>query len=430
MQRAIQVGACLLLAAAASAAACGGSSAKPQAEPKPKPTAEELERQRIFDERQALEREKPESPLELRKRQAFRVPERCGQGPYRMKVSALESRFSERYVVYLCGPRHVAGAYRSEIRRPWDKQPHSWEQRFGSEEVSGDHRECLAGADERVVLRGEDPAPASPEPAGKGGKRKGKPLAPAKPKEQDRLSAERTLSAEAVPLACAIKTSIGGSGWSTERGQPMSEATITLDVWFPKANLLEGAYFVVEQLGTRDGLTQEQWDAYRKADEAWNQRYRALLDEEVAVGLATVIDTSVKAPPPPRAKAEAPPPKPSANATWIPGSWHYEAGSYHWLAGLWRVPEEDVRAERTAMAPQAPPPPRAEAVAVRPPPPSARAVWTPGSWQWDGGAYVWIDGTWRIPPSEGQTWTPPVWRPRVGGGVILRPGGWTIRVGR
>lgn len=430
MHRSLKVGACLLLAACGSSAkspksAASTSSAEPQ------PTAAELERQRLRATRQELEDERPANPLEVKRRQAFAFPDRCGQGPYRVESEALAADHAESFTFYLCAPRPLHGTFRAQVQEPLTTKPPPAAQSFGRIDEAA-HRDCVAGAEERTVQLASEPAPASPAPGGRGAKRKGQPLAGARPPERPASSEKRTLAATAAPLTCQVQTGLVAQTWSAPYGPPLRGARLALELWSAVPNLLDGAVLVLEQRGLPAGATAERWAEYQRAERAWYQRYRALLDEEVRLGYVTLLDAAADAPapPPPPRRAETPPPRPSRHATWLPGSWHYEDGRYHWLAGLWRVPEEDVRREETAVAPQAPPPPKVEAVAVRPPPPSRRAVWAPGSWQWDGRGYVWIDGTWRIPPSEGQQWTPPAWRPRPGGGVILRPGGWTIRITR
>jgi hypothetical protein len=57
----------------------------------------------------------------------------------------------------------------------------------------------------------------------------------------------------------------------------------------------------------------------------------------------------------------------------------------------------------------------------------ATAVWTPGQWQWDGRAYVWIAGAWRIPPTREHEWKPATWSVSTRGAIFV-PGGWRINV--
>jgi hypothetical protein len=116
------------------------------------------------------------------------------------------------------------------------------------------------------------------------------------------------------------------------------------------------------------------------------------------------------------------------------------------------VPRSDIIAEQTVEAPVAPPPvkiepapappvaaepappPPAPTVTVTAPPaspPPPNLVWTPGYWAWNGTAYIWIEGAWRIPPQADARWVAPTWKPRRGR-VVLVPGGWSlsVRIGR
>jgi hypothetical protein len=43
-------------------------------------------------------------------------------------------------------------------------------------------------------------------------------------------------------------------------------------------------------------------------------------------------------------------------------------------------------------------------------PPSRSHVWVAGYYGWSGSAYVWIPGTWQIPPNRFfRRWDPPHW---------------------
>lgn len=124
--------------------------------------------------------------------------------------------------------------------------------------------------------------------------------------------------------------------------------------------------------------------------------------------------------PPPPPRAEQKPPKPSDNADWRPGYWHRAGNDWIWIAGIWRVPEEDVRAERTVHAPAAPPAPAAETPPVSPAPVT---VWTPGFWFWSGSGWVWVAGSWQLPPAPNVRWQPHRWIHRAGV-FVFTPGGW------
>ena len=126
--------------------------------------------------------------------------------------------------------------------------------------------------------------------------------------------------------------------------------------------------------------------------------------------------------PPPAPLAEAPPPKASLHATWVAGYWHW-VGQWVWIAGRWSVPEQDILARATVVAPSAPPPPRAEPV---PTPPAPGLVWSPGYWQWDGVRFVWVAGQWNV-ARAGAVWVGPAWELRARGAVFI-PGRWTVQV--
>ena len=117
------------------------------------------------------------------------------------------------------------------------------------------------------------------------------------------------------------------------------------------------------------------------------------------------------------------------HAEWVPGYYHHAGETWAWIPGWWRVPDADVQAKLTVVAPAAPPPPREEAreqaqVGERPTP---DAVWATGHWQWDGARWVWVTGAWRLPPQPGSQWRAPSWRPEARGFVFV-PGGWSIRM--
>jgi len=67
----------------------------------------------------------------------------------------------------------------------------------------------------------------------------------------------------------------------------------------------------------------------------------------------------------------------------------------------------------------APPPLQAEIV---PAPPRPRVIWEPGTWHWNGAAYVWIAGHYIERPPGGR-WVHGHWAVR-GGAWVWIPGGW------
>lgn len=126
--------------------------------------------------------------------------------------------------------------------------------------------------------------------------------------------------------------------------------------------------------------------------------------------------------PPPPAQLETPPPMPSAHAEWVTGYWKWTGFAWLWLGGWWKVPQQDLVARATVIAPLAPPPMRVE---LTPPPPMPGAVWLAGAWYWDGRIWLWHPGQWTLPPQPGLMWQPPTWTVD-GRGVRLVPGSWGV----
>ncbi len=158
-------------------------------------------------------------------------------------------------------------------------------------------------------------------------------------------------------------------------------------------------------------------DARCWSDEDWSRRrtkWHARFD--AAAAASTCQPTGA----PPAPQSESQPPALSEHATWRPGYWQWTECTWVWLAGQWRVPDSDIIADATTKALAAPPPLQVEAP---PPPPVHAAVWTAGFWQWSGTTWVWIAGSWQLPPSATVTWKPAEWQAR---GVVhvLVPGGW------
>lgn len=127
--------------------------------------------------------------------------------------------------------------------------------------------------------------------------------------------------------------------------------------------------------------------------------------------------------PPPAPQDELAPPQPSTHAEWVSGFWKWSGFVWVWLGGWWRVPEADLRAQLTVIAPGPPPPLQAEPA---PPPPVPDAVWLAGAWFWTGQTWLWHRGQWTLPPRQGLLWRPAQWILQ-GAGVRLTPGGWELR---
>lgn len=55
--------------------------------------------------------------------------------------------------------------------------------------------------------------------------------------------------------------------------------------------------------------------------------------------------------------------------------------------------------------------------------PSPEDVWVPGHWRWGQGSYVWVAGSWALPPVPNASWVAPQWV-RQDSGYVLREGFW------
>jgi len=364
-------------------------------------------------ERARLKAEEPVPPYDVRGIRGYTAPSDCGQGPYRVEATALGARFGESIEVMLCAPRHLQGDYQVTSGGTSDPPKH-----FGT---SNDSDRCKPTASEIAhPVGGGVSAPAS---GGGGGA-----AAPVETAPRVALVPSTATFAETCPDGTRETSVILYYMEGGRDGAPLVAAgsPLYVDVWSAEPLDLEGASFVVVQRGVHADMTGERWQAYLDAKAQWRDKWNAFVAGEVSAGRSTYIDRtphSAEAPPP--ARAEVKPPQPSAHAEWIPGFWQRE-GTWIWSAGFWRVPDADVAAEQTVAAPVAPP-----AIKVEAPPsaPSATLVWTPGYWAWNGSAYIWIEGAWRIPPHAGATWIAPSWTPRAGRHVLV-PGGWSLRTGR
>ena len=75
---------------------------------------------------------------------------------------------------------------------------------------------------------------------------------------------------------------------------------------------------------------------------------------------------------------------------------------------------------REVLVTQAPPPVRVEMQTVSPGP---VYVWTSGYWRWSGSNYLWVPGSWVMPPRPGVVWVIGHWSRRSRGWVWI-PGHW------
>lgn len=70
--------------------------------------------------------------------------------------------------------------------------------------------------------------------------------------------------------------------------------------------------------------------------------------------------------------------------------------------------------------PPPPPPPASEVVTTAP---VANAVWIPGYWSYDGGAYSWVAGHWEVPPQNSHSYVAAHWE-NQGSGYFFVPAYW------
>ena len=362
---------------------------------------------------------KPPSPFERRDTAVYRPTERCGQGPYRFETESLHAKYGEKLVVYACGKHAIDGNYRLTTKRKDRDKIENDESRFG---YDADNQACKAKDVAVTSAGGSSSGGAGPASGGPGGSG----ATAAAPTTIKPLTLE---TGTTIPADC-VRTSILNMSWTAADDYAPLDAHLVLDVWSAEPNDQEDLVFVVERNAVVADMTVERWHAFRAADEAYDKAYMANLDVEVRAGRTEILDSKVKTPPPPPPRAETPPPRPSQHARWIPGYWVYAEAQFHWITGLWDVPEEDIQQQLTVQAPTPPPaaPPKDEPTESAP---TRTAVWTPGSWQWNGRAYIWVAGAWRIPPDEKHTWQPAGWTVSAGRSVFV-PGGWRIgvRIGR
>lgn len=397
--------------------ACGSSNKGTQPR-----TVKDAEREAADAREKEIEAMKPASPYERREQRVFRTTERCGQGPYRIETESLRAKYGERLYVYACGKHAISGNYRLTTTRK-GQSPNSSESKFGFWSEGVENSACKAREAVAVTSGGSSSG---------GGKGSGKQSSNGGTTSAAPTTIQPVSLVEAggaVPTDCT-QTHVLDHTYTAWKDGIALDARVAIDLWSAEPNDLEGLVFVVEKHGVVADMTIERWQAYEKANDAYYDARRAYVDGEIKSGRSRILDTKVKTPPPPPARAEVQPPKPSKNARWIPGYWHYEETKFHWIAGLWDVPDEDVKQELTVSAPTPPP---AEPAVEQPvePQPTRTAVWTPGSWQWNGRAYIWVAGAWRIPPAPQSTWRRATWSVS-GGRAVYVPGGWrvNVRIGR
>ena len=111
--------------------------------------------------------------------------------------------------------------------------------------------------------------------------------------------------------------------------------------------------------------------------------------------------------------------EPPPNSQWVPGYWHDVDGGHQWVSGTW-IPVSTASSQNQQS--YLPPPPASLEAGPNSPPPSANVSWTPGYWSWQASGYAWRPGFWAaVQPN--WIWMPAhyVWSP---GGYLFVPGYW------
>ena len=391
--------------------ACGGSN--PTAEtPKPHEETAEEKRSREY---KALRDAEPKFPWVVDQTKAFQAGRECAQGPYRIEGKTLGAPIAEKVEVYICSPRLLSG--REHFAMNDERSTTSDGEHFGYSKPENER--CSATATE-IANVGDAGAMTSTTSSSSATKSTGAHGVTAQAAPEKLTDASVVIgAADVCPKGTSKLTVIESSyAYGTTK-----DRAFHVDIWFPEPNDLRDATFVMRQFRAEANVTREQWRKLESDHDAW---YASLSDFVKAHDDMFLHPDAGTSSPPPPARAETQPPKPSVHATWVPGYHHHDGATWVWIAGFWRVPEEDVKQELTTVAPTAPPPVRDESatrVAVVAP---HDVIWTDGHWQWDGARWVWVDGAWRLPPERGVRWQVPTWRPR-GGTFIFVPGGWARR---
>jgi hypothetical protein len=334
---------------------------------------------------------------------------RCSQGPVEAEFTATGAKWGESIEIYACGPRGVRALANVEVDGAW---ANSGPVGFGDR----DNSRCVL-RDAEVAATPTTPASGGASSTADSGSTR-EPVAEAAPPST--VQFREVYGAEEV---CKYTMSTVLALDTLEAG-----ATIRVKIWSNEPNDLEGALFQVVHHANKPNVSDEEWAKHVAKQEAkWEKELAEAEaeaepepepDYERMIAEAEVYTGPTTAPPSPR--AEAIPPSPSTNAEWVAGYWYWNVEAWMWIDGQWRIPDTDVSGGHLVSAPFAPPAVRAEAETNRP---ASNAVWATGYWAWDGTAYVWIAGTWRIPPTAGVAWRAHGWRITTSGAIFV-PGGW------
>ena len=342
----------------------------------------------------------------------------CAQDLARTSFVAEGTRYGESITVTACGVHALAGSIDVRADRV-DTGPMTMSAWFGDRSDNG---RCLAG-DVVIAEAGRDTSSArAPDQTGGAGKAAARAAGTA----PGAVSSFREVEWPESVCPNTMTTTL-------HLGKLNKGTNIAVHLWSTRPNDVTGAMLRITHNIDKPNVSDEAWARHLARREA--RRKKALAREakrkpeprppakkERVVARRVRVEPQPMAPPPAQ-RSEERPPRPSTNAEWISGYWHWSGKDWLWLDGRWRVPEADVAGGLTVAAPHGPPPPRSES---RPPAPIVGAVWADGYWQWNGAAFVWVSGSWRIAPGADVSWQAPHWQPHARG-VIFVPGRWIRR---
>lgn len=419
----------------------------------------------------------PSISREVHDARAFRTSERCTQGPLEFTTRAEGARWGEGIELVACTPRAIHGRYEVSMGEArvrsgeYGRIMHHREDRTaqgGHVESVGvsrstdapDNARCVASDAELSQVATTSGGEAVAPSAAAAGPATAAADSPAAPTVELHEVTSPGASVDSYSLCDAPGLSQVDIA-DVEIDSVDANAELRVRIWSLEPNDLEGVFFVLRRFVMRPSVSDAEWQAHldeeqrereqqareaqAEADEyqrhcaahhededCWGEggydareaREERARREWVARGSPRPAAEPVRrdpSGPPPAALAEERPPAPSANADWVPGYWNWSGTAWGWLAGRWRVPDTDITAGLTTHAPTAPPAPRTDD--DQPPSPAPGAVWCNGHWQWAGAAFVWVKGSWQLPPRAGATWVGATWR-IGGGGAVFVPGLW------
>jgi hypothetical protein len=409
---------------------------------------------------------------------AYTHPETCGAGPWEIVLPERDVRWGRQIVIQVRGPRKIPISWEVSM------EGSTWKTRGGARVNPDLHSRCRVpgGGDDAVasmeaeqVASTEDSVEGSleAEPAQVEGDAEpsGELAAGSSLTLMTRIQARRTTQHAWGVAIYPHGQPVREDGFANEgfrlqrwtaRSQTEANAQVTIRVWLDHPSDLGGIELVFrdqELVPDRSRISSEEYARtfpvrVNAFDASWEDKRRAS-DERNARAVAErerlcrrdpshwrCADYTMRPPPEPIAerRPEAPPISAGVKVRWIPGYWRFDAsveGEYVWVPGTYVTevtgrPKEETPPPATIdegqtheVAADMPPPPPARDEAIPPPPAIDGAVWVAGHYRIAGNAWVWVPGTWQVPPTRGARRTTP--RVEVRGSVrIFIPGGWVV----